>query len=95
MKKTFPIFKLLILTLIFLGVFQVIVSNKLATAGERLSQIDEEIKALKEENEGLKKEIAISSSLATIAKKAEKSGFLKVENFLYFTEEPFAFKNSR
>ena len=95
MKKIFCILKLLALILILLGVFQLIISNRLATAGEKLTQINKEIKALEEENERLKKEIAISSSLTTIAKKADEMGFLKVENFLYLTSEPFAFKNSR
>lgn len=80
--------------ILLLGVFQAVVSSKLATAGERLTQIDEEIKSLEEENERLKKEIAISSSLTTIAKKAEGMGFLRVEDFLYLTEEPFAFRTS-
>ena len=94
MKKTFRIVKVLILILLILGIFQVVVSSKLTTAGERLTQIDKEIKALEEENERLKKEIAVSSSLTTIAKKVEKMGFLRVEHFLYLTEEPFAFKTS-
>jgi len=94
MQKTFRIFKILISILIFLGLFQVVVSNQLATAGEKLTQIDEKIRGLENENERLKREIAISSSLTTIAEKAEEIGFLKVENFLYLTEEPFAFKNS-
>ena len=94
MKKTFRIFKILSLIILLLGVFQAVVSSKLATAGERLTQIDEEIKSLEEENERLKKEIAISSSLTTIAKKAEGMGFLRVEDFLYLTEEPFAFRTS-
>ena len=94
MQKTFRIFKILISILIFLGLFQVVVSNQLATAGEKLTQIDERIRGLENENERLKRKIAISSSLTTIAEKAEEIGFLKVENFLYLTEEPFAFKNS-
>ena len=94
MKKTFRIFKILIFVLILLGVFQVIVSNQLANAGEKLTQIEEEIKILEEKNEGLKKEIAVSSSLTTIAEKAEEIGFLRSENFLYLTDEPFALKNS-
>lgn len=72
-----------------------LVSSQLATAGEKLTAIDKQIKALEEENESLKKEIAISSSLTTIAEKAMETGFSKVENFLYLVEEPFAYKNSR
>ena len=94
MKKTFRLFKVLIFVLILLGIFQVIVSNQLANAGEKLTQIEEEIKILEEKNEWFKREIAISSSLTTIAEKAEEMGFLRVENFLYLTDEPFALKNS-
>jgi len=94
MKKTARIFKVLIFILVFLAVFQMVVANQLVTAGGKLGQIDEKIKRLEEENELLKKEIAIFSSLSTIAEKAKEIGFLKAENFLYLTEEPFAFKNS-
>lgn len=94
MRKTFRIFKILVLILVILAAFQIIVSNQLATAGEKLTEIDQEIKFLEEENDRLKREIAISSSLTTIAKKAEEAGYLKTEDFLYLTEEPFALKNS-
>jgi len=94
MRKIFRIFKILALILTVLAVFQIIVSNQLATAGGKLAEIDQEIKLLEEENEYLKREIAISSSLTTIAEKAEKAGYLETNNFLYLTEEPFAFKNS-
>lgn len=94
MKKSYRIFKILAFIVILLSVFQIIVSNRLATAGEQLAEADKEIKILAEKNERLKKEIAVSSSLTTVAKKAEEAGFLKMENFIYLTEEPFAFKNS-
>ena len=94
MQKTVRLFKILIFALLLLGTFQVIVSNQLANAGEKLTQIEKEIKTLEEENEELKREIAISSSLTTIAEKAEEMGFLRMENFLYLTDEPFALKNS-
>lgn len=77
-----------------LVIFQLLVSNHLATAGERLTQMDQKIEALEKENESLKKEIALSSSLAMIAKKAKEMGFVKMEKFLYLGDEPFAFKNS-
>lgn len=82
--------RVLFIVSIFLGLFQVVLSNQLATAGEKLTRIDEEIKALEEENELLKKEIAVSSSLNTISEKAEKIGLIKIESFIYLGEEPFA-----
>lgn len=95
MKKPVRILKVLFSALIFLGLVQVMISNQLATAGEKLTQLDREIKALEEENGSLRKEIAVSSSLTTIAEKAEEDGFLKAESFLYLVEEPFALNSSR
>lgn len=92
--KTVRIFKIVGFVLIILAIIQVVISNRLVTAGQRLTQIDKEIKRIEEENEYLKKEIASFSSLTTIAKEAEKAGFLRMQSFLYLTEETFALKTS-
>jgi cell division protein FtsL len=56
---------------------QLVFANKLATDGEKLSQIEKKINALEEENGTLRLNITKESSLATISKKASNLGFEK------------------
>lgn len=61
----------------FLLFLQVVVSNRLATAGYEISQIDTEIETTTEQNELLKEQIASASALTTLKSEAEKLGFNK------------------
>ena len=54
---------------------QVIVSNRLATTGYQMNEIETDIEATSENNELLKEQIASASALTTIQIKAEKLGF--------------------
>ena len=56
---------------------QLVFANNLATDGEKLAKIHEEIKKLEAENTTLKVEIAQESSLNTLSEKAQKLGFAK------------------
>lgn len=56
---------------------QLVFANNLATDGEKLSQVQQEIKSLERENMTLKAEIADESSLNTLSKKANTLGFKK------------------
>ena len=56
---------------------QLVFANKLATDGEKLSNIEKQIKTIQEENVNLKVEVAKESSLVTISKKAQNLGFSK------------------
>ena len=55
---------------------QLVLANNLATDGEKLAKIHEEIKRLDAENTTLKVEIAQESSLNAISQKAQSLGFL-------------------
>lgn len=59
---------------------QLVYANNLATDGEKLGKIQDEIKALEEENTYLKVEIAKESSFQTLSKKAKDLGFDKKAN---------------
>ena len=54
---------------------QLVFAATLATNGQKVSQIEQQIKRLEEENTDLKVQIAQESSLATLATKAKKLGF--------------------
>jgi len=83
--------KALLLTFFLLMVVQVIVSNRLSTAGAKIATIEEEIKKIEEENELLQKEIASASSLLTLQERARLLGFIKTTStFNLFEELPVA-----
>src|SRR3972149_1935724 len=56
---------------------QLVFAASLATDGEKLSQIELEIRSLEQENTALKVKISDESSLKTLSKKAEQLGFTK------------------
>lgn len=58
---------------------QLVFANNLATDGQKLSDVQIEIKQLESENTTLKAEIAKHSALTELAEKAESLGFKKPE----------------
>ena len=54
---------------------QLVAANNLATDGQKLQQIYEEIEKLEAEETRLEVEIAQNSSLAVLSQKAQESGF--------------------
>ncbi len=72
-KGTITLF-ILVITVIS-GLLQLYITHKLSTAGIQLTQMENEIKALSLENEELRHKIASSSSLMTIASRAQELGF--------------------
>jgi len=65
---------ILVISLFFV---QLVFANSLATDGEKLAQIDQEIQKLEAENTTLKVKIAQESSLVTLSQKAKDAGFQK------------------
>lgn len=56
---------------------QLVFAGSLATDGQKLSQIHEEIKNLESENTIIKVKIAQESSLLTLFEKAQQNGFVQ------------------
>ncbi|MEK7581092.1 MAG: hypothetical protein AAB512_02295 [Patescibacteria group bacterium] len=56
---------------------QLVFANSLATGGQKLSEVQEEIKRLDRENMTLRADIASQSSLTNLVKKSEQLGFKK------------------
>ncbi len=65
---------LLTIALIFT---QLVFANNLATDGEKLSQIDQEIHQLEAQNTTIRMEIAKESALSQLAEKAKDLGYSK------------------
>ena len=56
---------------------QLVFANGLATDGQRLAEVDEEIQKFESENTILRVEIAKTSSLVTLSEKASDEGYKK------------------
>ena len=67
-----------VFVLVFALVFtQLVFANNLAVDGQKLSEIDHEIKNLEAQNTTLKVEIASTSALTSLNKRAQELGFVK------------------
>ena len=76
-KIKVKILVLIALTITVLFATQIVFAASLATDGQKLSEIEQQIKSLEAENTTLKVEIAKESSLVTLSKKASQLGFIK------------------
>lgn len=65
---------ILVIALVFA---QLVFANNLAVDGQKLSEIDDEIKNLEAQNTTLRVEIAKTSSLTSLGKRAHELGFIK------------------
>ena len=68
-------------------VCQVIVSNRLATKGYEISQVEQQIQELKSENNLYEEQIASSSSLLAVRQKSEKLGFTKTAKPVFLSTD--------
>lgn len=73
---------------LILLVAQVLVSNRLATSGLKLTKIENEIQSLSEGSTDMRQKIASFSSLRTIEDKAKEMGFVVVTKPIYLAAEP-------
>lgn len=72
--KILVVFAVLVSALFFT---QLVFANNLATDGQKLSNVQEEIASLEQENTTLKVEIAKASSLTSLSQKAKQTGYSK------------------
>ena len=68
---------LLPITAVILLVFQVIISNELATLGKKLGQLDTDVRLVADIRENLSIEVASASSLLALRQKAMTEGFIE------------------
>ena len=93
MKRQTFIITFAIFIIIFLSVAQATVSNRLSTAGIGLKEIEDKIRFYKEQNGILSERILAASSLANIASRAARLGFVEDKSQIVLkTSLPFALK---
>lgn len=63
---------------------QLVFANNLAVDGQKLSEIEDQIAKLEEDNTTLRAEIAKESSLSTLSQRAEEMGFEKPSKLTTF-----------
>ena len=81
---------ILLITLVFLISIQVYTSNKLATCGAQIAQLDAKAQALEEENRKFIATDIEALSLNALKQKAEELGFVEAETVLNFSTETIA-----
>lgn len=80
---------------LLLLVVQVLVSNSIANFGTTISQTENKIAELTQENQLLEEKIASSSSLLAVSEKAKTHGFVKEITPQYFSNDiPVALKSN-
>lgn len=79
--------KILPILVVVLVVLELVVTNELASLGEKVNGIEVKIGALQEENELLSQEVASASSLLSLASRAKDLGFVEAGATLSFTSE--------
>ncbi len=77
-----------------LALFQIIVSNRLATFGRDISDISVKTNEILLDNERIKKNIASSSAVLTLSKRAGELGYTKQAEIFYIDEQYPVAQNS-
>lgn len=94
MKKPLFLIFFIITIIIGLAVVQVVVSNKLSTAGIELENLQSKVDAYRKENINLDEKVLEASSLQNLSKKARAIGFVQAKSQIYLTNPvPLALKN--
>jgi hypothetical protein len=69
----------------------VFLTIKVGTSGAKLVSLESEISRLSKENEGFRRELVSSSSLADLEERIEDTGFGKPQQIIYvLTDKPVA-----
>lgn len=93
MKKYTLILKFLIAIMFVLAVGRVVVSNLISTSGVEFGVLNEEIAAIKTQNDSLREELFSKKSLENIASEAAKIGFTdNRESFVLTSPPPVALR---
>lgn len=93
MNKLAKLTKTILVLNIILLLLQVLVANRLTTAGLTLSQMDSKVMTLRDENEFLERKIATFSSLVQVSQKAAEAGYVKPKLYYLVSEVPVALEN--
>jgi len=86
-KGLLNLVKIFLLLVIFLGLVQVYLSQRLASAGKAVADLEKEAAEISLENEKLLENLNNQGSLAVVFEKAQSLGFRPANEVLYFTSE--------
>jgi len=86
-KKNKGLILLVILITIILSLIQLTISHRLASAGEKVKQLELTALELEQKNITLEKEINQMGSLATVSSKAEALGLTKVQKVSFVASQ--------
>ena len=84
-KRNLPL--IIVFLVITLALTQLIITHRLATAGESIKEIEIATQRIKQKNEALKQEITQLGSLRRISEQAEELGFVHNQELLHLTPE--------
>ena len=84
-KRKLSLTSLVIGLAIVLGLVQLFISHRLATAGESVRILEARAAELEQINLLLEEEIAQTGSLQVVAKRAEELGFVRTDQVVYLT----------
>lgn len=78
----------ILLRLLFILIFallgtQIVISNAVSATGDQLQHLEQRYLTLRQQNEQLKQEIALSTSLNIMEQKAKLLGFIKNDSVIY------------
>ena len=93
MRRGGVIITFLTVVIIGLSIVQISLSNRIATDGSQLAQLDQQINVYKRQNILIQEQVLQASSLTNIEQKAEKLGFVEANSAIYLsTPLPLALK---
>lgn len=78
---------LIIILVLGLALVQLVITHRLATAGETVRELEIKASRIEDKNELIQREINQLGSLKRIAQEAEKLGFAPNHNLLHLTPE--------
>lgn len=87
---------LIIITVLVLAAVELLVSHRLATAGQVVRQLELQAESLKKENQVMREKVALGGSLSSLAAKATELGLAKSQKIVSFSPEiPVALRTSK
>ena len=93
MKKPIVFIFVLTFSILFLSILQVVVSNRMSTAGVSLAVLEDEIKNYRIQNALLSEKLLTIASYTHIAFTADKEGFISAKSEVILTASlPLAVK---
>jgi len=94
-KRKYHFTSLVVGLVLVLCLVQLLISHRLATAGEVVKQLEVRAAQIKQENDLLEEEVSQMGALSRIAQEAQRLGLVRTSSVLYLTSQiPVAWDTS-